>query len=422
MKRDASIQDALDFKDVILAPAEDAGSVTDISTKTRLTRTLSLNIPLVSTGKDSVTESALAIKMAQMGGIGVIHNNMPLGRQVEEVRRVKRAESRIVSNPITVAPESSLAEALDLMSTYKVSGLPVAEQPSQKVVGILTARDVRFAEDYAKTVGELMTKEIVTAKANISPADAKKLMHEKRIEKLVVLDDKGRCAGLITVRDIDQAMKYPGAARDQYGRLLVAAMVGTGKDGYDRAQAMADAGLDAVFVDTGCSGGKDAAKSVSDIRQQRSSEVQIVAGGVATPAAARSLIDAGADAILIDPYSVFGRGQAGFTAVLRVAEQCAMMDVPAIAAVCGNNGEIAKALGAGAAAVMINHLFAGSSEAPGKVAYRDGFAYKGSTPYLGSAQGIADHLMDELRVSMSIAGAKDIAALNKSAEFLRIRS
>lgn len=419
MKVNASIQDTLDFKDVLLSPAQDVSPPADISTKARLTRSLYLNIPLIATGKGT-TESALGIRMAQLGGIGVIHGDMPLGKQVEEVRRVKRAESRVVSNPITIAPESSLAEALDLMSTYKVSGLPVAEQPSQKVVGILTARDVRFAEDYTKTVGELMTKEIVSAKANITPAEVKKIMHEKRIEKLVVLDDRGRCAGLITVRDIDQAMKYPMAARDKHGRLLAAAMVGTGKDGYDRAQAMADAGLDVVFVDTTGASSKEAAKSVSEIRQQRSSEVQIVAGGVATPGAARSLIDAGADAVLIDPCLIFRSGQAGFSTVLKVAEQCALMDVPAIASVCGTNGEIAKALGAGAATAMIDQLFSGSAEAAGKVSYREGFAYKGASPYLGSAQDIVTHLMNELKASMSIAGAYDIDALNKSAEFLRI--
>lgn len=299
MKRNSVIREALNFDDVLLVPAESHIKPDDVMTRTRLTRDIELNIPVIAAGLDYVTESKMAITIAQLGGIGVIHDNMPLGKQVEEVRRVKRSEGNMVLSPITISPESSVAEALDLMTTYRISGLPVIEQPSQKVIGIITHRDIRFFEDYAKPVTELMTTKVITVPEGITQADAKKILHENRIEKLVVVDAQGRCTGLVTVKDIEKLSRYPQAARDSLGRLRVGAAVSAGKDAVDRASAMTDAGLDVVFVDVAHGHTRDAVGTVSLIRQQRSSAVQVVAGNVVTADGARSLIDAGADAIKV---------------------------------------------------------------------------------------------------------------------------
>ena len=225
MKRNSVIREALNFDDVLLVPAESHVKPGEVLIKTRLTREIEINIPLISAGFDYVTESKMAITLAQLGGIGVIHGNMPLGKQVEEVRRVKRAEGNMVMSPITISPESSVAEALDLMTTYRISGLPVIEHPSKKVVGIITHRDIRFFEDYAKPVSELMTTKVVTVQEGIDQATAKKMLHENRIEKLVVVDAQGQCTGLITVKDIEKLSRYSNASRDQHGRLRVGAAV-----------------------------------------------------------------------------------------------------------------------------------------------------------------------------------------------------
>ena len=339
MKRNTTIRDTVNFDDVLLIPSETGVKPADVVTKTRLTKALSLNIPLISAGADNVTESPMAIALARLGGLGVIHDNMPPGKQVEEVRRVKRAEGNIVSNPITISPDSSIAEALDLMTTYKISGLPVIEQPSQKVVGIITSRDIRFFEDYAKPVSELMTKNVITVKDKIEKSLAMQLLHKHRIEKLVMVDDQGRCTGLITVKDIEKLSRFPHAARDAQGRLRVGAAVGVGKDAIDRAAAMTDAGLDVVFVDVAHAHTKDALGTVSRIRQQRTSEVQVIAGNVATAEAARSLIDAGADAIKVGIGATCcaacrraaGVGMSQLQAILDVVEECGLQDIPVIA-------------------------------------------------------------------------------------------
>ncbi|MDI1226204.1 MAG: IMP dehydrogenase [bacterium] len=460
MKRNTTVKEQLNFDDVLLLPGETNVKPADVSLKTRLTKTIELNIPLVAAGSDNVTEGAMAIMIAQLGGIGVIHDNMPLGKQVEEVRRVKRAEGDIVQNPITISPESSVAEALDLMTTYKISGLPVIEQATQKVAGIITGRDLRFFEDYAKPVSELMTKDVVTVKGKPDKAYIKQLLHEKRIEKLVVVDDQGRCVGLITVKDIEKLSRYPLAARDQLGRLRVGAAVSIGKDAIDRAAAMTDAGLDVVFIDVAHAHTKDVAQTVSRIRQQRSSEVQIVAGNVATANAARSLIDAGADAIKVGMGSSTGaiiRGTLGigvpqFSAVLAVVEQCEMQDIPVL--VDGgimDAGALAKALAAGAESAVMSHLFAGTDEAPGEVVFQAGHAYKvvnpqakaqhrpshttqivdpyridkdpvdTSVPYRGSVTHMVNQLVTGLRTAMAYTGAKDLRSLRELAEFVRAK-
>jgi IMP dehydrogenase len=400
----------------------------------------------------------MAIAIAQLGGIGVIHSNMPLGKQVEEVRRVKRAEAQMILNPITVSPEASIAEAMDLMTTYKISGLPVLEQPSQKVIGIITARDIRFFEDYAKPVTELMTKEVITVKNGIEMSAAKRLMHQHRIEKLVVVDEQGHCVGLITVKDLKKMEMFPHAARDIHGRLLVAAAVGTGKDAFDRAGAMADAGLDVIFIDAAHAHTRDSVGTVSRIRQQRSSEVQIVAGNVSTPDAARSLVDAGADAIKVgvgadggvSSRSVSGIGMPSLTAVLKIAEECAMMNIPVIAGGgIMDSAALAKAIGAGASAAVIDQLFAGTDEAPGSIvhcglpAYKvvnptarpqhrppftsvvqdpydfDGDPVDTSVPYRGAVAHVVQELIGGLKLAMAYTGSKDIPAMIENAEFVR---
>lgn len=460
MKRNTTVKEQLNFDDVLLLPGETNVKPADVSLKTRLTKGIELNIPLVAAGSDNVTESAMAITLAQLGGIGIIHDNMPLGKQVEEVRRVKRAQGDIVQNPITISPESSVAEALDLMTTYKISGLPVIEQPSQKVVGIITNRDLRFFEDYAKPVSELMTKDVVTVKGKTDKAYIKQLLHERRIEKVVVVDEQGRCVGLITVKDIEKLSRFPNAARDIHGRLRVGAAVSIGKDAIDRAAAMTDAGLDVVFIDVAHAHTKDVAQTVSRIRQQRSSEVQIVAGNVATANAARSLIDAGADAIKVGLGSSTGaiiRGMLGigvpqFSAVLAVVEQCEMQDIPVLVDGGINDaGSLVKALAAGAETAVMSQLFAGTDEAPGEVVFEAGHVYKvvnpqakaqhrpshttqvidpyridkdpvdTSVPYRGSVTHMVNQLVTGLRTAMAYTGSKDLRDLRELAEFVRAK-
>jgi IMP dehydrogenase len=460
MKRNTTVKEQLNFDDVLLLPGETNVKPADVSLKTRLTKSIDLNIPLVAAGADNVTESAMAITLAQLGGIGIIHDNMPLGKQVEEVRRVKRAEGDIVQNPITISPDSSVAEALDLMTTYKISGLPVIEQPSQKVVGIITNRDLRFFEDYAKPVSELMTKNVVTVKGKPEKAYIKQLLHERRIEKVVVVDDQERCVGLITVKDIEKLSRFPNAARDIHGRLRVGAAVSIGKDAIDRAAAMTDAGLDVVFIDVAHAHTKDVAQTVSRIRQQRSSEVQIVAGNVATANAARSLIDAGADAIKVGLGSSSGaiiRGMLGIgvpqlSAVLAVVEQCEMQDIPVLVDGGINDaGSLVKALAAGAETAVMSQLFAGTDEAPGEVVFEAGHVYKvvnpqakaqhrpshttqvvdpyridkdpvdTSVPYRGSVTHMVNQLVTGLRTAMAYTGSKDLRDLRELAEFVRAK-
>lgn len=460
MKRNAVIHEALGFDDVLLIPGETNVKPSEAGTKTRLTKTIGLGIPLIAAGRDNVTESLMAVAIARLGGLGVIHDNMPLGKQVEEVRRVKRAEGEIASNPITISQEASVAEAVDLMTTYKVSCLPVVEQPSQKVVGIITSRDIRFFEDCTKPVTELMTREVITVKDKIEKEMAKQILHKHRIEKLVMVDGQGRCTGLITVRGIERLARFPHATRDAQGRLRVGAAVGTGKDAFDRTAAMVDAGLDVIFIDVAHAHTRDAIGTVSRIRQQRSSEVQIVAGNVATADAARSLVDAGADAIKVGIGVCSGSGSrlaAGvgmpqLTAILKVAEQCSMMNVPVIAGGgIKDSASLAKAIGAGAESAVIDRLFAGTDEAPGHIVYHGEHTYKvvspaakmqhrpqlstavsdpysfdedavdTSTPYRGSVTHAVHQLIAGLKSAMAYTGSKDIPSMIENAEFVRTR-
>ncbi len=451
MKRNATIRHALCFDHVSLIPAETGVKPAEVALKTRLTKTLSINIPLISAPRADVTEAAMAITMAQHGGLGVIHGQMPAGKQVEEVRRVKRHQGPYVREPITIAPDSSIAEALDLMTTYKISGLPVIEQPSKKVVGIITNRDLRFFEDYTQPVSSLMTHDVVTAKAGIDAALARQMLHQNRIEKLVLVDDQGRCAGLITVKDIEKNARWSMAASDKLGRLMVGAAVGTGKEAVDRTLAMVDAGLDVVFVDAAHAHARDVANTVSMIRQQRSAEVQVIAGNVATAAAARSLSDAGADAVKVGVgfssasalRQTSGTGIPQMQAVLDVAAECDMLDIPMI--VDGgmiNGARIAKALAAGGNAIMLGCLLAGSDEAPGTLVYKDGKTTQvtsaragmskdvydlaseqhGEALYHGSAALVIDEMLRSLRAAMAYSGARDVEQFRANAEFVRFES
>src|SRR6516165_3638560 len=287
------IRQALTFDDVMLVPAASAVLPADTDTRTRLTREIELGIPLVSAAMDTVTESALAIAMAQAGGIGVIHRNMPIAEQADEVSKVKKFEAGMVVNPVTIHPEETLADALRLMADHRISGIPVVERGSRRLAGILTNRDVRFATDPHQPVAELMTRDkLVTVRENVSREEAKRLLHQHRIEKLMVVDEAYRCTGLITVKDIEKAQRYPNACKDEHGRLRVAAATGTGADGIERAEALFAAGLDVLVVDTAHGHSQRVLQTVSQIRRL-SNYTQLVAGNVVTAEGAQALIDAG---------------------------------------------------------------------------------------------------------------------------------
>ncbi|MDR3436705.1 IMP dehydrogenase [Telmatospirillum sp.] len=401
------IKEALTFDDVLLVPAESSVLPAQADTRTRLTRSIHLGIPLVSSAMDTVTESGLAIALAQAGGIGIIHKNLDIAAQAEEVRRVKRFESGMVVNPLTIHPQQSLAEALKLMADHKFSGIPVVEEGSGKLVGILTNRDVRFATNPNQPIAELMTKEnLVTVREGVPPEEAKRLLHQHRLEKLLVVDEAFRCIGLITVKDMDKAQAYPTSCKDEKGRLRVGAAVGVGKDGMARAEALLEAGVDVLVVDTAHGHSHGVIEAVAEIKK-RSNFAQVMAGNIATPEAARALIDVGADAVKvgIGPGTicttrvVAGVGVPQLSAILEVAEVANKCDIPVIAdGGIKYSGDIAKAIAAGASCVMIGSLFAGTEESPGEVFLYQGRSYK-SYRGMGSlgamARGSADRYFQE---------------------------
>lgn len=460
----AQFREALTFDDVLLVPAASSVLPSDVSTATRLTRTINLGIPMMSAAMDTVTENSLAIALAQAGGIGVIHRNMPEADQAEEVRRVKRYESGMVVNPITITPDAPLSAALRLMADFRISGIPVVEKPSGKLVGILTNRDVRFASNMQQPISELMTKSnLVTVREGVDHTEAKQLLHKHRIEKLLVVDDAYRCIGLVTVKDIEKSQQHPLACKDDKGRLRVAAAVGTGSDGLSRAEALIDAGVDVVVVDTAHGHSARVLEQVQHVRKI-SNGTQIIAGNIATAAAAKALIDAGADAVKvgIGPGSicttriVAGVGVPQLTAIMDVAEACHKLGVPVIAdGGIRYSGEIAKALAAGGDVVMLGSLFAGTDEAPGDVVMYQGRSYKsyrgmgsvgamsggsadryfqkagsdpnklvpegieGRVPYKGPVARIIHQMIGGLRAAMGYTGSATIKDLQK-AEFVRI--
>ena len=458
------IRQALTFDDVMLVPAASSILPGDTDTKTRITREIELGIPLVSAAMDTVTEGALAIAMAQSGGLGVIHRNMSIDQQAAEVRKVKKFEAGMVVNPVTIHPDETLADALRLMADNKISGIPVVES-SGRLVGILTNRDVRFASDPREPVSELMTKEgLVTVRENVSREDAKRLLHQHRIEKLLVVDKEYRCTGLITVKDIEKAQLFPQAAKDEHGRLRVAAAAGTGKLELERAETLFAAGVDIMVVDTAHGHSSRVLEAVSEIRRM-SNYTQVIVGNVATAEGARAVIEAGADAVKvgIGPGSicttrmVAGVGVPQFTAIVDAVEECRKHGVPVIAdGGIKFSGDLAKAIAAGADCAMLGSLFAGTDESPGEVLLYQGRSYKyyrgmgsigamargsadryfqqevtdtlklvpegveGRVPHKGPVGNIVHQLIGGLKAAMGYTGNRTIAEMQKNCTFVRI--
>jgi IMP dehydrogenase len=459
------VEEAYAFDDVLLVPGYSQVLPTETNTATRLTRRIPLTVPLLSSAMDTVTESGMAIAMAQHGGMGVIHKNLEPDEQADQVRRVKKFESGMVVNPLTIYPDQSLAEAQTLMASHRISGVPVVERGSGRLVGILTHRDVRFATDPALKVYELMTREnLVTVPADVDREEARRLLHRHRIEKLLVVDEQYRCTGLITVKDMDKAEMHPLAIKDELGRLRVAAATGVGEDGFRRTQALIAAEVDVIVVDTAHGHSAGVLRAVERIKQL-SNAVQVIAGNVATPEGALALIAAGADAVKIGigPGSicttriVAGVGVPQFTAVAETASACHDHDVPAIAdGGIRNSGDIVKAIGAGADCVMVGSLLAGTDEAPGEVFLYQGRSYKsyrgmgsigamargsadryfqqdvkdtlklvpegieGRVAYKGPASAVIHQLVGGLRAGMGYTGASTVAELQQKARFRRI--
>jgi IMP dehydrogenase len=409
-----TIPEALTFDDVLVVPAFSDVLPTSVDTTARFTKQIRLNIPLVSSAMDTVTEGPMAIAMAQLGGIGVIHKNLDLTDQAAQVRQVKKFESGMVVNPLTIGPDQTLAEARALMTANRISGVPVVERGG-RLVGILTNRDVRFATDPDIKVYELMTREnLVTVTGSVPPEEAKKLLHRHRLEKLLVVDDNYRCVGLITVKDMEKAQAHPLANKDEFGRLRVAAAIGVGADGEARARALIAAEVDVLVIDTAHGHSAGVLAAVTRVKQMTNS-VQVMAGNVATPEGAQALISAGVDAVKIGigPGSicttrvVAGVGVPQFTAVLETAAACREAGIPAIAdGGVRTSGDIVKAIGAGADCVMIGSLFAGTDEAPGEVFLYQGRSYK-SYRGMGSigamARGSADrYFQQEIKDSLKL--------------------
>jgi IMP dehydrogenase len=454
----------LTFDDVLLQPLASSVLPSQADTSTFLTRSIPLNIPLVSSAMDTVTEADMAIALAQLGGIGVLHRNLTIDEQAATVRAVKRFESGMVVNPITMSPDQTLAEALELMTTNRISGIPVVER-SGKLCGIITNRDVRFAENPKQPVAELMTKDnLATVPLGTSQEEAQRILHQRRIEKLLVVDDSNHCVGLITVKDIEKSVAAPFATKDSEGRLRVAAATTTGDSGYARSEALIDAGCDCIVIDTAHGHNVDVAAAVKRVKSL-SNSVQVVAGNIATADAAMALIDAGADAIKvgIGPGSicttriVAGVGVPQLTAILAAAEAAAKSGVPVIAdGGIRTSGDIAKALAAGASSVMVGSLLAGTEEAPGETFLYQGRTYKsyrgmgsvgamargsadryfqqdikdhlklvpegieGQVPYKGPVREIIHQLVGGVKAAMGYTGSQTIRELQKRARFVRI--
>ena len=459
------IREGLTFDDVLLEPGASEVMPAQADTSTRLTRDVKLNIPLISSAMDTVTESRLAVAMAQAGGLGVIHRNLSVAEQAEQVREVKRFESGMVINPITIHPDTTLAEVREIKARRNVSGFPVVDPATRKLVGILTNRDVRFAENPATPASALMTREnLATVREGVSQAEARALLQRRKIERLIVVDDDGRATGLITVKDMDKAEAYPLAAKDEQGRLRVGAASTVGDNGYERSVALVEAGVDVVVIDTAHGHSVHVSRAVERIKRE-TNRVQIVAGNVATYDGARALIDAGADAVKvgIGPGSicttriVAGVGVPQLTAVSEAARAAQGSGAPVIAdGGIKFSGDLAKALAAGAHCAMLGSMFAGTEEAPGEVFLYQGRSFKsyrgmgsvgamasgsadryfqkevsdtmkfvpegieGQVAYKGPITDIVHQLVGGLRAAMGYVGAATIEELQARARFVRI--
>ncbi|MGZ5986717.1 MAG: IMP dehydrogenase, partial [Caulobacteraceae bacterium] len=379
------IREGLTFDDVLLEPGRSEVMPSQVDTSTRLTREISLNIPIVSAAMDTVTESRLAIALAQAGGMGILHRNMSVSEQADQVREVKRYESGMVINPLTIHPDTTLAEVREITARKKISGFPVVERGSGKLVGILTNRDMRFEGDAKIPASQIMTREnLITVREGIDPAEARSLLRQHKIERLIVVDDDYRAVGLITVKDMEKAQAFPLAAKDAQGRLLVGAASTVGDNGYERSMALIEAGVDVVVIDTAHGHSVQVAAAVERVKRE-SNRVQIIAGNIATYDAARALIDAGADAVKvgIGPGSicttriVAGVGVPQLTAISDAVRAARESGAPVIAdGGIKYSGDLAKAIAAGASSAMMGSMFAGVDEAPGEVFLYQGRSYK----------------------------------------------
>src|SRR6202795_1978071 len=474
---DGKLREALTFDDVLLRPGLSELLPSDADVRTRITREISLNIPIIASAMDTVTESKMAIAIAQAGGIGVIHRNLEPEEQAAQVRQVKKFESGMVVNPVTIHPQATLAQARTLMKEHGISGIPVVERPAGtssinvppsapgKLAGILTNRDVRFATDPRQTVAELMTKEkLVTVREGVGQDEAKRLLHQFRIEKLLVVDAQYRCVGLITVKDMEKAVANPDACKDEQGRLRVAAATTVGELGFRRTEGLIEAGVDLVVVDTAHGHSKHVLAAVTRIKRL-SNAVQVVAGNVATADGAKALIDAGADAIKvgIGPGSicttriVAGVGVPQLTAIMDAATAAKKAGVPVVAdGGIKYSGDLAKAIAAGADCAMVGQLLAGTDESPGEVFLFQGRSYKGyrgmgslgamargsadryfqaevkdtlklvpegiegQVPYKGPASQVVHQIIGGLRAAMGYTGCATIGDFHQKAEFVRI--
>ncbi len=457
------IEEAYTFDDVLLQPAHSKFGPADADVKTFITKNISLNIPLLSAAMDTVTEHRLAINMAQLGGMGVLHKNFSIKDQASEVQKVKKFEAGMVVNPVTIKPDQTLGEAFKVMKKNKISGIPVVEGLKSKLVGILTNRDVRFANDLNQPISALMTRNVITVKENVGAEEARRLLHKHRIEKLVVVDDEGFCVGLITVKDMEKAQNHPEACKDTQGRLRVAAATGVGHDGIARAEALIDAGVDVLIVDTAHGHSQmvlDTVKAISKLEKK----VDLIGGNVATGEATQALIDSGADGIKvgIGPGSICttrmiaGVGVPQLTAITECSEVAKKQSIPIIAdGGIKYSGDIAKAIAGGAFAVMVGSLLAGTDETPGEVFLFQGRSYKsyrgmgslgamargsadryfqaeietlklvpegieGQVPYKGPSANVIHQLVGGLKSAMGYTGNKNITEMQKNCVFKRI--
>jgi len=457
------IKEGYTFDDVLLMPNKSDVLPKEVDIRTRLSKHIKINVPIIGAAMDTVTESEQAIALAREGGIGIVHKNCPIEEQVDEVDRVKRSESGMIMNPITLASDRKISEALELMNRYRISGIPIVD--GKKLVGILTNRDLRFEVDKNKPVRALMTKDgLVTVPVGTSLNEAEKLLQKHRIEKLLVVDKEQRLKGLITVKDIQKRKQFPDAAKDKHGRLLVGAAVGVAQDTKERTAALLAAGADVIVVDTAHGHSRGVLLTIEMLKKQFS-DIELIAGNVATPEACQELIDAGVDGVKvgIGPGSicttrvVAGTGVPQLTAIMDCIEVCAKHDVPLIAdGGIKQTGDIAKALGAGADSVMLGNMLAGTDESPGELIFLEGRSYKvyramgslsamrggrgdryfqegernlkklvpegieGRIPYRGKLSDVVYQMVGGLRAAMGYCGAPTIQALKEKARFVRI--
>lgn len=460
-----NIREALTFDDVLLVPQASEILPRQVQSKSPLTNSIMLNIPLISAAMDTVTESNMAIAMAQAGGLGIIHKNMTIKAQATEVYRVKKFESGMVVDPLTIHPDQTLSEAFEIMNSAKISGIPVVERGSGKLAGILTNRDVRFATNMMQKVSELMTSEgLVTAKSNVTTEEAKQLLHHNRIEKIIIVDKDYKCIGLVTVKDIEKATLNPNACKDNDGRLRAGAATSVGADGYERAEALISAGVDFLIVDTAHGHSRGVLDTITKIKKEYPN-VQLSGGNVATGSGTQALIDAGADVVKvgIGPGSICttrviaGVGVPQLTAVIDAVEVANRAGVTIIAdGGLKTSGDIAKAIAAGASAVMVGSLLAGTEDAPGEVFLHHGRSYKsyrgmgslgamargsadryfqedvadslklvpegieGQVPYKGPTANMIHQLVGGLKAAMGYTGSETIKDFHKNAEFVKI--